>query len=164
MVDLARSEPGIPVVPDELDADRWSLNLLNGTLDLRTGRLRPHLREDRITKLAPVAHEPEAECPRWDAFLRKVVPHAEDRAFLQRAVGYSLTGDTSEEVLFILDGGGANGKSTFLETVRTMLGDYAQAAPEELFEARRRGAQHPKRRGFLASGSSRPSRLRRVAD
>ncbi len=138
MVALARSEPGIPVLAEELDRDPWALNVLNGTLDLRTGELRPHRRGDLITKLAPVAYDSGVEPTRWFRFLERVVPDATDRAFLQRAIGYSLTGDTREEVLFLLDGRGANGKSTLLETICALLGDYAQAAPEGLLEAKRR--------------------------
>jgi len=140
MIESAQSEPGIPVLPDELDADLWLLNCLNGTLDLRTGELREHRREDRITKLIPVEYDPEATAPTWDAFLQRIMDGNEDLiAFLQRAVGYSLTGDVGERVLFFLHGRGANGKSTFLETVRALLGDYAQRAPTETLLARRSG-------------------------
>jgi phage/plasmid-associated DNA primase len=81
---------------------------------------------------------------------------------LQRAVGYSLTGDTSEEVLFILDGVGANGKSTFLETVRALLGDYAQAAPEELLEDKQRRVRRQMKHAYRASALSPLWRQRRV--
>ena len=140
MIKLAESEPGIPVTPNELDADRWLLNCWNGTLDLRTGELREHRREDRITKLVPVDYDPEATAPTWDAFLQRIMDGNEDLiAFLQRAVGYSLTGDVSERVLFFLYGGSDNGKSTFLETVRALLGDYAQTTPTETLLAKRGG-------------------------
>lgn len=116
----------MPVATDELDRDPDLFNVENGTLDLRTGRLRPHDRADLLTRRAPVVFDPAATCPRWDAFLLRCM--GGDQAlvgFLQRAVGYALTGHTSEQVLLLLYGTGANGKSTFLETVRALLGDYA---------------------------------------
>jgi len=139
MIDLAASEIAVPVLPMELDASPMLLNVLNGTIDLADGSLHGHRREDLLTKLAPVAYDPKALCPRWDKFLRRVLPSEELRTFLQRAVGYSLTGDTSEEVAFLLYGMGANGKSKFLETVRAASGSYAQAAPSELLLTRRQG-------------------------
>src|SRR5206468_11054248 len=129
---LARSEPGIPVTPDELDRDPWLFNVRNGTLNLRTGNLRPHRREDLITKLAPVAYDLAAKCPRWDRFLNQIF--AGDRAlitFLKRAVGYSLTGTAHERVIFFLFGDGQNGKSTLVETVRGVSGDYGMTTPIE---------------------------------
>jgi len=138
LLELARSEPGIPILPEHLDNDPWVLNLLNGTLDLKTGELREHKKQDLITKLAPVEFNPEARAPLWEAFLKRVIPDPEVRAFLQRAVGYSLTGDISEQCLFLLYGTGANGKSTFLETLRALLGDYACHTDFETFLARAR--------------------------
>src|SRR5439155_4535552 len=141
MVTLAQSEPGIPVKPDQLDADPWALNVLNGTLDLRTGQLRPHRREDLITKLAPVVYDHEARYPLFLAFLDRIFAgNTELIGFVQRAVGYSLTGDVRERVLLILWGGGANGKSTLLETLRSMLGDYAMRTPTETLLVKHDGA------------------------
>ncbi len=132
MINLAQSEPGIPVTEVELDADPWLLNVLNGTLDLKTGELRPHLREDLITKLSPVRYDLDATCPTWDKFLQHIMDGDEDRIrFLQKAIGYSLTGSTTEQVLFIFYGNGANGKSTFLITIHSLLGDYARQTPTE---------------------------------
>jgi P4 family phage/plasmid primase-like protien len=133
MVRLARSEPGIAIMPDDLDRDHWLLNCLNGTVDLRTGELRPHNPADLITKLIPIPYDAAAPCPQWEAFLGQVVPDPAVRRFLQRAVGYAATGDTREQALFFPFGSGANGKSTFLSLVMAALGDYAkQAAPELL--------------------------------
>ena len=138
MVSLARAEPDIPVLPDELDTDRWLFNVLNGTIDLKTGELRPHHREDLITKLAPVQYNPDATCPRWLAFLDQIMNGREDLIrFLQRAVGYSLTGDTSEQAMYILHGLGANGKTTLVTVVRTTLGDYAKTTRTETLLIRR---------------------------
>lgn len=140
MVTLAQSEPGIPVRPGELDLDPWLLNVQNGVLDLRSGVLRAHDRANLLTKMAPVAYDPSATCPTWEAFLTRVMGgDAELIHFLQRAIGYSLTGDTSEQAIFIFFGTGANGKSTFLETIRGLLGDdYArQVRTETLMDGQR---------------------------
>jgi putative DNA primase/helicase len=137
-ITLAQSEMHIPVVPEELDADPWRFNCQNGTLDLRTGELRPHAREDLITLISPVAYDPSATLDLWDRFLEQST--GGDTAllgFLQRAAGYSLTGLTSEEVLFMVLGPGATGKSTFLEAIKSALGDYARTADFEAFLKRR---------------------------
>ncbi len=123
---LTVSQAMLPVPTERLDRDPDLLTVANGTLDLRTGELRHHDRDDWITRLAPVAYDPEATCPRWEAFLHRAMGGNEGLiTFLQRAVGYSLTGHSSEQVLLLLYGVGANGKSTFLETLRAMLGDYS---------------------------------------
>ncbi len=133
MIKLAQSEPGIPVPSNQLDADPWLLNCETGTIDLRTGQLREHRREDLITKLAPVKFAPNAACPTFDRFLAHIMAEDDELiGFLQLAIGYSLTGDVSEQVLIILFGSGANGKSTFLNAVMGMLGDYAMKASPDL--------------------------------
>jgi P4 family phage/plasmid primase-like protien len=143
MLALARSEPGIPILPGELDGDPWLLNVLNGTIDLRTGTLRPHDREDRITKLADVRFDSEADCPVWIGFLQEVLPDPDLREFVRRLVGYRLTGSTQEHVLPFLFGVGANGKSTFLNTIQSLLGiTYAIKAPADLLLAMR-NESHP---------------------
>lgn len=134
-VKLAESEPSVSATSEDFDADPWLLNCANGTIDLRTGELRPHTRGDLLTRLAPVPYDPTAICPTWDAFLTHIMGgNADMLGFLQRAVGYSLTGSVQEQCLFFPYGGGANGKSTFLKAILSMLGrDYAkQAAPELL--------------------------------
>lgn len=139
MISLARSEPGIAVTPEELDADPWALNVLNGTVDLRSGELREHRREELTTKIAPVEYRPDASAPAWEAFLERVLPSEELRAFVQRTAGYSATGDTSEQCLFINHGTGANGKSTYQEATSAALGDYAMRAPTEMLLTKRSG-------------------------
>lgn len=140
MVKLASSLPNIRVSATAFDSDPWLLNCPNGTVDLRTGELRRHRREDLCTKLAGAPYEPDAECPQWLAFLSRITGGNERlMGFLQRAVGYSMTGDISEQVLFLCHGTGANGKSTFLEIVRAMLGDYATTTGFDTFLARDRG-------------------------
>ena len=139
MASLSQSDPAMRVLATDFDSDPWLLNVLNGTIDLRTGDLRPHRPEAMITKLAPVEYDPAAVCPTWDAFLYRILEGNQDLIrFLQEAVGYSLTGDVREQVVFLLYGTGANGKSTFLETLTDMLGDYwAKMNPETLMEQRR---------------------------
>ncbi len=141
MMDLARSEPGVPVSPEDLDADPWLLNVENGTVDLRTGELRGHSREDRITKIAPVAYDPDERAPAWDALLERVLPSESLRSFLKKYVGYALTGDVSEQILAVLYGSGANGKSTIINAVLEMLGNYGKQAAPELLVATR--GSHP---------------------
>lgn len=143
MVALAESESGIPVLPAELDCDPWLLNCLNGTVDLRTGELCPHRRDDLITKLAPVNYDPVAECPLWMKFLNEIMNNNQNLiGFLCRGVGQSLTGDVSEHILYIPYGSGRNGKSTFLNTIMVAVGDYAMTAPPDLLMAKKND-QHP---------------------
>lgn len=126
MLLLAQSERPIADDGTGWDADPWLLGVANGIVDLRTGSLRAGRPEDRLTLHTTVAYDPAATCPRWERFLAEVF--AGDQAlisFIQRAVGYSLSGLTVEQVLFMCFGSGANGKSTFLRVVRAVLGDYA---------------------------------------
>lgn len=136
---LARTFPPIATLPDELDLDPDLLNLPNGIMNLHTGRLEPHDRARLLTKAAPVPHDATTPVTRWEAFLARIVPDPDVRAYLRRALGYSLTGNVSEHVLFFCYGTGANGKSTFLETVRDLLGEgeYAKAAAPDLLLAKR---------------------------
>jgi P4 family phage/plasmid primase-like protien len=123
----AQSE--LPVRVDELDQHDNLFNLQNGTLDLKTLTLHEHRRENKLTKLSPVALDGEAKCPLWLNFLDKILAGDKELiAFIQKAVGYSLTGSTEEQVFFLLHGDGANGKSTFIGTIHSLLGDeYSKA-------------------------------------
>lgn len=142
MIRMARTEPGIPVEPEELDRDPWLLNVANGILELRTGRLVSHDPRRLITKLADVDFEPDAEASRWRGFLEQILPDVELREFAARWFGHCLTGDVSEHKIVFGVGAGANGKTTLLNALATMLGDYAtQAAPDLLM--RRRDDPHP---------------------
>jgi putative DNA primase/helicase len=135
---LAQTEAKVVVAPESLDRDPWLLNVANGTIDLRTGRLREHCRGDLITKIAPTHYRPDTRSVIWDRFLKKVTQGDDELAsFLQRAVGYSLTGDISEEVLFFVHGFEATGKSTCLEALRAALGEYSATADFESFLKRR---------------------------
>jgi P4 family phage/plasmid primase-like protien len=139
MLELAK--PEVPVLPDALDSDPWLLNVLNGTIELRTGELREHRREDLITKLAPVEYDPEAPAPIWNAALERALPSESLRRFFKRLCGYALTGDVSEHVLAVLYGTGANGKSTILNALLSAVGDYGMQAAPDLLIAKR--SSHP---------------------
>lgn len=137
MLKLAQTEPEIALTRAALDADPWLFNCLNGTVDLRTGELRPHSRDDLITRMAPARYDPDATFPLWERFLRDATGDDEELiAFLARAAGYSLTGDCREEKLFFVHGPTNSGKSTFLEALKAMLGDYATTADFETFLSR----------------------------
>jgi putative DNA primase/helicase len=143
IVSLSRHEADVQVQPADLDANPMLLNCTNGTVDLSTGNLRCHQREDLLTKRAPFPYDSNARCPLWETFLERIF--GEDReliAFVKRAVGYSLTGDVGEQVLFVLWGSGANGKSTFLVTLLSLLGEYGKPGGSDLLLARRY-EQHP---------------------
>lgn len=133
MIELSRSRPSIPVKPEQLDVDPWILNVVNGTLDLRSGHLRRHNPEDLITKLCPVEYQLDAGYAGWDEFLNRILPDPAVRSFVQRAAGYSITGLTTEEVLFFPFGPTATGKSTFLRAISGTLGDYAAVADFDTF-------------------------------
>jgi putative DNA primase/helicase len=139
MVDLARSM--VPVKQDALDASGYLLNVLNGTIDLRTGQLREHRREDLITKLAPVEFDPRANGPVWAATLKRVLASDDLRRFFKKLCGYALTGDVSEHVLPVLYGTGANGKSTILNALLSAVGDYGMQAAPDLLVAKK--GSHP---------------------
>src|SRR5205807_1701910 len=136
MVAMAKSD--LPIGLEELDTDPWLFNVENGTIDLRTGEIREHRREDFITKLAPVTFDPAAECPLWEQFLRTIFEGNEELiGYMRRLVGYCLTGVTEEHILPFLHGTGANGKSTFCETLLKLMGpDYAMKAPPDLLMAK----------------------------
>ncbi len=129
---LARADRRHAATTDEWDADPWLLNTPGGVVDLKTGRKRPHERADRMTKITTAT--PGGDCPTWRRFLDEVTGgDVELQAYLQRVVGYALTGSTQEHALFFLYGTGANGKSVFVNTLATILGDYATNAPMDTF-------------------------------
>jgi putative DNA primase/helicase len=141
MLALAQSERPIADAGDSWDADLFLLGVPNGVVDLRTGTLRPGRHEDRITMQAGVAFDPKSTCPRWLKFLDEIFDRdAALVGFVQRAAGYSLTADTTEQVWFGCYGSGANGKSTFLEAIRGAAGDYAVNASFSAFEMHARAA------------------------
>jgi putative DNA primase/helicase len=144
MLKRAEAEEGVALRHSALDTDPWLLNVANGTLDLRTKTLRPHRREDFITRLAPVAYDARAQCPRWERFLSEIMAGDRDViGYVQRAVGYSLTGDTREECFFCCYGRGSNGKTKQLETLRALSGDYAAQANFDTFLEQRSDRPRP---------------------
>lgn len=141
MISLAQAFVTITV--EDMDSDPYVLNLRNGVLDLQTGDFITHDPAFMLTKMAPVAYDENAECPLWTSFLNRIMDGNEGLIdFLQRAVGYSLTGCTTEHVLFFLYGSGANGKSTFLNTLMNVLGDYAKPTDPDLLLSKQ-GESHP---------------------
>jgi len=136
MVNLSRWEAGMPVQLEHFDKNPMAFNCANVTVDLATGQPRGHCREDFISKISPVEYATDVQCPNWLNFLETVTNHDEElRDYLQRCVGYSLTGQTTEHAVFLLHGTGANGKSTYFEALRYVFGDYAQAAEFSTFLA-----------------------------
>src|ERR1700730_5812998 len=132
MTQLAQHNSKVVLSPDALDANSMLLGVLNGTIDLRTGAFRDGRREDYITKQCAVFFDAEARCPEWIKFQKKIAGgNAELIAYKQRLFGLLLTGEMVE-ILFILHGGGQNGKTTELETISRGLSDYAHAADAKI--------------------------------
>ena len=133
-VKCARSEPSIITSAAAFDTDAEVLNCANGILDLRTMTLRPHDPAARLSKITRSAFDPAALCPAWERFIDEVTcGEVELAGFLQRVFGLGLTGDVSEQALFIHYGIGANGKSLALATMADVLGSYAGAVPADTF-------------------------------
>jgi putative DNA primase/helicase len=137
---LEMAAPFLSARLSDFDQDEWLLNVENGTIDLRTGELKRQDPNQFITKLAPVTYDPSAIAPRWEAFLDRIFEgNANLIHFIQKAMGYSLTGSIREQVVFFLYGTGRNGKSTLLDTIKEMMGDYATHTRTETLMARRGG-------------------------
>lgn len=155
---LKQAQPYLLRQPDELDSHDYLINLKNVELDLVAPRFdgaageaaeapqvqeRAHSRGTLATRLAAVDYDPEAACPRWMGWLQEILPEQDARLFVQRWFGYCLTGDVSEQALLCCYGTGSNGKSTLLEIVGEILGDYTVTVPIETFlhDDRKSGAQ-----------------------
>jgi P4 family phage/plasmid primase-like protien len=146
------AEAFMPVEVHRFDQDLLLFNVNNGTIDLKTGELYPHRREDYLTKISEVNYDPTSECPLWLSFLQDVTAGDEELIrYLQRAVGYSITGLTVEHCMFLLYGTGRNGKSTFLEVVRHIMGDYAKTAHMNTFIAKQNDDSIPNDLAMLHS-------------
>jgi len=146
MIARAESQSGIPIGVQEIDQDNWLLNCANGTVDLRTGELLPFNKQHYITHIIATKYDPEATCPIFDKFLGRVTRgDSELIAYIQKCVGYSLTGDTRTELVFFVYGEGQNGKSTFISTVRVLLGCYAhRVSPDVFMQMKGKGSGGPK--------------------
>jgi putative DNA primase/helicase len=142
MLELAK--PDLAVVPGQFDKDPWLLNCPNGTLDLRTGKLREHCVEDYLTKLCATPYEPDVRCPVWQSFLDTIFAgNVAMIAYLQRLSGYWLTGDVREQILPIFWGTGSNGKSTFIEVGTQVVGeDYWITADRSIVIAKKNESGH----------------------
>jgi putative DNA primase/helicase len=146
MVELAKSETGVTVGHlSDLDSNPWLLGVRNGVVDLKSGVLLAPDPAMLITRQVAADYDREAQCPCWLTFLDEIFQDDKDTIeFVQRALGYTLTGITTEEVLFICYGHGANGKSVFANVIGSILGDYGQTAPPSLLTVRRDGDAGPR--------------------
>ncbi|WP_108934507.1 phage/plasmid primase, P4 family [Streptomyces ardesiacus] len=139
MVEL-RSVPSVYVDADQFDNRPELLSFRNGTVDLRTGTLRPHAKEDMLTYLLGVDFNPDAECPRWDQFLTEIFPENPDLVpYVQRLVGYGITGYTDEQCFCVLWGKGANGKSVLTDTLTDVFAAISKTTPFATFEEKPSG-------------------------
>ena len=127
-----------PLSMRSFDQDIYLFNCKNGTLDLRTMEFREHRPEDYLTKVSPVNYDPEADCPRWHTFMDEIMQGDKARAdYLQKAIGYALTGDTKMECLFILYGPTSrNGKGTTMESILRIMGEYGKNADPTMLQAK----------------------------
>src|SRR3984893_27958 len=133
---FAQTDRAFAITTADWNRDRYLLATPLGTVELNTGRLRPAKPDDRINKLTAIGPSSTISCPRWLAFLSECTGNdAEVVAFLQRWLGYCLTGDIREHALVFCYGPGGNGKTTMLNMVSGILGDYATTAPMETFIA-----------------------------
>jgi putative DNA primase/helicase len=127
----------MPLVPGEredFDRHKYLFNAENGIVDLRTGKLLQHDREQKLTKISNVVFDENAKCPTWSVFLEQIFKGDKELVdYMQRLVGYSLTGDISEQSMYFLVGGGSNGKSTFVNTIKKVLGDYGLQTKSDTF-------------------------------
>lgn len=143
MIEMAKSEPGMTVSIIEFDNDTMLLGVVNGVLDLRHGRLLPVSPELLVSKRCAVEYTPDGGCPTFMRFLEQVQPDTEMRKFMQRFAGYCLTGGVQEQKFAFLYGGGANGKSVFVELIAWLLGDYARKISTEMLMHHQRSPQGP---------------------
>lgn len=138
MINSAMSEKVFDSTTKDFNQYPDLINVENGTVDLRTGEIRPHNRDDLMTTLSRVRYNPRAECPRWMQFLREVFCGDEELIeFIQRAVGYSMTAHTREHAFFVLHGGGRNGKGRFIKQLMALMGDLARTTSFQTFTAQR---------------------------
>ena len=134
MVGLLKMSKDIKVEDFEMDKDHLLFNTQTQTINLRTGKIRDPSNKDLITNKSNFVFQKDAMCPTWNLFLQQIFNNDNDLIrFVQKAMGYALSGDVSEQCLFILWGTGANGKSTFLNVLHHLFGDYARSTMIETF-------------------------------
>ncbi len=132
---LAKSQPPIATSANDWNRDPWLLGTPSGVIDLKTGERRDSCRHEMVSLSLQVPYDPTAYCHRWEQFIGEVFGgDTELIEYLQRVLGYTLTGRTNEQVWWLFHGEGANGKSTLLEVVSHVLGDYAKRVPFSMFE------------------------------
>lgn len=136
MREVAQGYPGLHCEMGQFDQQEMYFNAANGVVDLRTGELLDHDPGLFLMQQSPVEYDPNAKAPMWEDFLRSVMPEEERRAYLARVVGYTLTGSTEEQVMFIHHGDGQNGKGVFMRVLMAILGDYAQSVPRSTLMAK----------------------------
>jgi putative DNA primase/helicase len=135
-----RSVPSVYVAPGEFDNRPDLLSFRNGTVELRTGRLRPHAKEDMLTYALALDFDPDARCPRWETFLEEIMPGMPEMpGYLQRLIGYGITGYTDEQCFAVLWGKGANGKSVLTDTLSSVFGNVTKTTPFATFEEKQSG-------------------------
>ncbi len=134
MIKDAGNDTSIAVKMEAFDRDKYLFNAHNGTIDLRTMEFKPHDPSDYLTKMTEVDYDPDAVCPRWISFMDEVFEGDKERIrYLQKAIGYAMSGDTRLECMFILYGPTSrNGKGTTMETVLRILGEYGRTAKPEM--------------------------------
>jgi putative DNA primase/helicase len=131
---LKIASSSLSVSPDEFDADPYVINFPNGTLNLRTYEFRAQCKQDNITKITKYPYDPTAKCPMWIDFLNRIMMKDQDMIkFIQRSLGYSITGDSNERAMFMCHGSGSNGKSTLFSIVGSILGDFAISVDSDTF-------------------------------
>jgi putative DNA primase/helicase len=137
------ARPMVSVLKTDLDNHSFLFNCENGVINLKTGELLPHDRDLLLTKMSPIAYDKNTKCPNWISFLESIFlsdkgePDYELIEYLQRAIGYSLTGETKEQVMFFLFGNGRNGKSTFINVIQDLIGDYGKQTNSDTFIKKR---------------------------
>lgn len=145
MITESQSLSGVSIDLKELDTDQWLLNVKNGTINLKTGGLQNYNVSDYITHMIDIDFDPEAACPLWDNFLNTITGHDADlQEYLQRMTGSCLTGETLDQVFFFLYGLGLNGKSTFVNRLLKIVGDYGMRINSEVFMVADKGRSGPK--------------------
>lgn len=136
MREIAQGHPSLHCFMSDFDRPEMLLNVANGVVDLCTGQLMDHDPGLFLMQQSPIVFDPDAKAPMWEEFLASVMPDEERRAYLARVIGYTLTGSTEEQVMFIHHGDGQNGKGVFMRVITEIFGDYAQSVPRSTLMAK----------------------------